>query len=42
MERIPKYESAQKVDPGEEDSPAVPAGTRTLDLSISSLGHPPL
>ena len=25
-ERIPKLESAQKVDPGEENSPAAPAG----------------
>ena len=33
VERIPK-ESAQKVDPGEENSPAAPAGTRTRDLSI--------
>ena len=29
-------ESAQKVDPGEENSPAVPAGIRTRDLSITS------
>ena len=29
-------ESAQKVDPGEENSPAAPAGTRTRDLSITS------
>ena len=36
MERIPKQESAQKVDPGEENSPAVPAGIRTRDLSITS------
>ena len=36
VERIPKYESAQKVDPGEENSPAAPAGTRTRDLSITS------
>ena len=28
--------SAQKVDPGEENSPAVPAGIRTRDLSITS------
>ena len=28
--------SAQKVDPGEETSPAVPAGIRTRDLSITS------
>ena len=33
---IPKLESAQKVDPGEENSPAVPAGIRTRDLSITS------
>ena len=32
VERIPKSESAQKVDPGEENSPAAPAGIRTLDL----------
>ena len=29
-------ESAQKVDPGEENSPGVPAGIRTRDLSITS------
>ena len=29
-----KKESAQKVDPGEENSPASPAGTRTRDLSV--------
>ena len=29
-------ESAQKVDPGEENSPAAPAGVRTRDLSITS------
>ena len=31
-----KKESAQKVDHGEENSPAAPAGTRTRDLSITS------
>ena len=31
-----KKESAQKVDPGEENYPAVPAGIRTRDLSITS------
>ena len=31
-----RYESAQKVHPGEENSPAVPVGTRTRDLSIAS------
>ena len=36
VERIPKSESAQKVDPGEENSPAAPAGIRTRDLSITS------
>ena len=36
VERIPKSESALKVDPGEENSPAVPAGIRTRDLSITS------
>ena len=36
VEWIPKSESAQKVDPGEENSPAVPAGIRTRDLSITS------
>ena len=30
-------ESAQKVDPGEENSPATPAGIQTRDLSITSL-----
>ena len=29
-------ESAQKVDPGEENSPAAPAGIRTDNLLISS------
>ena len=29
-------ESAQKADPGEENSPAAPAGTRTRDRSITS------
>ena len=28
-------ESAQKVNPGEENSPAAPAGIRTRDLSIT-------
>ena len=31
-----RYESAQKVDSGEENSPAVPAGIQTRDLSITS------
>ena len=31
-----RNESAQKVDPGEENSPAAPAGIRTRDLSITS------
>ena len=30
-------ESAQKVDPGEVNSPATPAGIQTHDLSITSL-----
>ena len=30
------YESAQKVDPGEENSPAASAGIRTRELSITS------
>ena len=33
---LPKSESAQKVDPGEENSPAAPAGIRTRDFSITS------
>ena len=37
VERIPKYESAQKVNPGEENSPTTPAGIQTRDLSITSL-----
>ena len=37
MERIPKQESAQEVDPGEENYPAAAAGTRTRDLSVTSL-----
>ena len=36
VERIPKLESAQKVDPGEENSPAAPTGIWTRDLSVSS------
>ena len=36
VERIPKSESAQKVDPREENYPAAPAGTRTRDESITS------
>ena len=31
-----RNESAQKADPGEENSPAAPAGIRTRDLSITS------
>ena len=34
--RIPKHESAQKIDPGEENSPATPAGIRTHNLLITS------
>ena len=33
--RIPKIR-AQKVDPGEENSPDAPAGIRTRDLSVTS------
>ena len=37
QERIPKEESAQNVDPGEEISlAAAPAGTRTCDFPITS------
>ena len=36
VEWIPKEESAQIVDPGEENSPAAPAGIRTRDLSVMS------
>ena len=32
----PKQESAQKFYPGEVNSPAAPAGTRTRDLLITS------
>ena len=32
VEQILKSESAQKVDPGEEKSPAAPAGIQTHDL----------
>ena len=35
-EWIPKLESAQKVDLGEENSPATPAGIRTRKLSVTS------
>ena len=31
-----RNKSAQEVDPGEENSPAVPAGIRTRDLSITN------
>ena len=31
-----RNKSAQKVDPGEENSPAAPAGIRTRDLSVTS------
>ena len=31
-----RNKSAQKVDPGEENSPAAPVGTRTRDLLITS------
>ena len=31
-----RNKSLQKVDPGEENSPAAPAGIRTRDLSITS------
>ena len=36
VEWILKSESAQKVDPGEENSPTTPAETWTQDLSITS------
>ena len=32
-----RNKSAQKVDPGEENSPAAPEGSRTRDLSTTSL-----
>ena len=35
VEQIPKYESAQKVDPGEEHFPAALAGTGTCDLIMN-------
>ena len=35
VERIPTLESAQKVDPGEENSPAAPTGIWTRDLSVT-------
>ena len=40
VERIPKSESAQKVDPGEENSPAAPAGifgSVHYDVSFSNI-----
>ena len=37
VEEILKQESAQKVDPGEENYPAAPAGVRTCDLLITNL-----
>ena len=36
VERIPKLESAQKIDPGEEIYPAAPAGTLTHYFFITS------
>ena len=36
VERIPKLESAQKVDPGEESAHAASVGIRTCDLLIMS------
>ena len=36
VKRIPKQESAQKVDPGEENSLTTPAGTWTNDLLVTS------
>ena len=36
VERIPKSESAKKVDPEEENSPAAPAGTGTHGPSLIS------
>ena len=38
----PLCQSAQKVDPGEENSPTAPAGIRTRDLSITSPALKPL
>ena len=34
VEQIPKQDSTQKVDPGEENSPAVPARTQACNLLI--------
>ena len=39
VERIPKLESAQKVDPGEENSPAAPTGIRDLSVTIQRSNH---
>ena len=36
VEQIPKWESAQKVNPGKENSPTAPAGTQTHNLLIKS------
>ena len=36
-QKILRQESAQKVDPGEENSPTAPAGTRTYELLITNL-----
>ena len=38
-ERISKYESAQKVDPGEENSPAAPAGTQIFPSRVREIAH---
>ena len=42
VERISKQNLAQKVDPGEEHSPAAPAGTRTRDLSSPRYPRSPI
>ena len=42
VERIPKLESAQKVNSGEENYPAAPAGIWTHDLSVMSPALYPL
>ena len=42
VEWILKEESAQKVNPGEENHPVTPAGIWTHDLSVTSLALKPL
>ena len=42
LERIPKEQSAQKADHGEDNSPVDPSRTRTRDISVTSPALEPL